>query len=112
MQDLLKPVTKPLQRDNEAITSHHVPTKILGTNVEYIDVASKKKQAIERTRFFAKNGIKGVRLHKLTNPSWEGLGTKNSASDYDKEKLSCFDSWRTYWVKKALATDFQRYEIL
>jgi hypothetical protein len=67
--------------------------KIWGTNVEYIHVAPTKRNAKIRTNFFAKYGINGVRLHKLTNPGWEGLGSEDSASTYDPKKMARFDYW-------------------
>jgi hypothetical protein len=67
--------------------------KIWGTNVVYTLVAPTQKDAEIRTHFFAKYGINGIRLHKLTNPSWEGLGSHHNASAYDPEKMARFDYW-------------------
>lgn len=67
--------------------------KTWGTNTEYIHVAPTKEDAKKRTRFFAQQGINGVRLHKLTNSSWEGLGNTHSASEYDPKKMARFDYW-------------------
>lgn len=75
-------------------------TKIWGTNVEYIHVAPTQRNAKQRTRFFSKYGINGVRLHKLTNYGWEGLGNNSSASEYDPKKMARFDYW-LYELNKA-----------
>lgn len=78
---------------------NHSFKKTWGTNVEFIHVAPTKKNAKRRSRFFADNGINGVRLHKLTNPGWEGLGSEESASLYDSKKMVRFDYW-LYELKK------------
>lgn len=93
MQDWLSPSDDIAVIDGATIHQNHRAQKVWGTNVEYIDVAPTQKNADKRTRFFAKYGINSVRLHKLTNSSWEGLGNDLSASQYDEKKLSRFDYW-------------------
>jgi len=83
------------------------PMKIWGTNVEYSAVAPKKRQnADDRADFFAQNGVNGVRLHKLTNPGWEGLGSKTSASGYDPKKMDRFDYFVNALRKRGITYSF------
>lgn len=84
----------------------HSIRKIWGTNTEYIHVAPTKEQAQQRTRFFAKHGINGVRLHKLTNSGWEGLGNTHSASEYDPQKMARFDYWLSELKKSGIQYGF------
>jgi hypothetical protein len=91
MQDWLAIPAKPLQQKDDRILADGEPFKIWGTNVEYSDCAPAKEVADQRAAFFAKFGINAVRLHKLTNPGWEGLGSKDSASTYDPASLDRFD---------------------
>ncbi len=105
MQDWLNKSQSPPQMTSDQF-SHQQHNKIWGTNVEYIDVAPTKRNAKTRTDFFAKYGINSVRLHKLTNADWEGLGTRNSASEYDAKKLSRFDYWLSLLKKRGISYGF------
>jgi hypothetical protein len=91
MQDWLKLPAQPIQVKGDALIADGKPFKVWGTNVEYAATAPDKADAEARAAFFAKFGINGVRLHKLTNPGWEGLGSKTSASVYDPATLARFD---------------------
>lgn len=93
MQDWLTTPTSPLLTKKGSVLRDGNKKKIWGTNVTYFYVAPEKKNALERTHFFTQLGINSVRMHKLTNPSWEGLGTYKKASEYDKEKMKKFDYW-------------------
>lgn len=97
-----------LELPNQAMTSKggqlfvsNKPFKVWGTNVEYAATAPEREEAQKRAAFFAKYGVNGVRLHKLTNPGWEGLGSKQSAAIYDPEKLRKFD----YFVSQLRANN-------
>lgn len=91
MSDWLESPKQPVTRNGGALMMNGKPFKVWGTNVEYAAVAPSRPDATQRAEFFAKHGINGVRLHKLTNPGWEGLGSKQSASTYDPQKLEKFD---------------------
>jgi len=93
MQDWLTTPKHVLQQRGDQVTDNSVPYKAWGTNVEFIHVAPDRKTAKKRTAFFAKYGINNVRLHKLSNSDWEGLGSTNKASEYDPEKMRRFDYW-------------------
>lgn len=93
MQDWLKKSETNLTIQTDKILENNKPYKAWGTNVNYINVAPDRRDAQKRTDFFAKYGINNVRLHKLTNTDWEGLGSTNKASEYDKAKLKRFDYW-------------------
>jgi len=67
------------------------PVKLWGTNVEYAENCPPKESAEKRARWYAKYGINAVRMHKVTNPGWEGMGTTESAATYDAEKMEKFD---------------------
>ena len=67
------------------------PIKFWGTNVEYAATAPTHEVGAKRAAFFAKYGVNIVRLHKLTNPGWEGIGSKTSAATYDKAGLERLD---------------------
>ena len=99
MQEWLSTPLSPLKPKNEFIYQGSNIHKIWGTNVEYSYNAPKNREAEKRAKFFAKYGINSVRLHKLSNPGWEGLGSEFSTTEYDKEKLKRFDYW-TYQLKK------------
>jgi hypothetical protein len=91
MSSWLESAQKPITSQGGQVLLNDKPVKIWGTNVEYAAVAPSHEDAEQRAAFFAKYGINGVRLHKLTNPGWEGLGNKHSASEYDAEKMEKFD---------------------
>ncbi|WP_345427716.1 hypothetical protein [Halioxenophilus aromaticivorans] len=91
MSHWLQAPKKALTSDGGNVLINDKPAKIWGTNVEYAAVAPSHRDAEQRAAFFAKYGINGVRLHKLTNPGWEGLGTKRSASEFAADKLEKFD---------------------
>ncbi len=99
-------LTEPLQSKKSNIENHNIIKKIWGTNVNYANNAPTKDDAIKRTQFFAKYGINSVRLHKLTNSSWEGLGSTNSASQYDPEKMARFDFWLNQLKKSGISYGF------
>lgn len=91
MSNWLQAAEKPITSQGGQVMMNDKPIKIWGTNVEYAAVAPSHADAEQRAAFFAKYGINGVRLHKLTNPGWEGLGSKHSAAEYDPAKLEKFD---------------------
>ncbi|ODS22829.1 hypothetical protein AB835_11995 [Candidatus Endobugula sertula] len=99
MQEWLNIPDEPLTLQGNKILSGNTTYKVWGTNVEYTHNAPNKQDAIKRAHFFAKYGINSVRLHKLTNPGWEGLGNNHSASEYNDNKLRRFDYW-TYQLRK------------
>lgn len=99
MRDWLELPTQAVQSNGGDVIMNGKPLKVWGTNVEYAAVAPSRDEAIQRAAFFGKYGINGVRLHKLTNPGWEGLGTKQSASVYDAEKLAKFDFFVAELIK-------------
>ena len=106
LQEWLNPPEKFLQPRNEKIIENNESYKAWGTNVEYIHVAPDRATAKKRTNFFAKYGINNVRLHKLSNSSWEGLGTENNATEYDPEKMDRFDYWLSLLRKKRIRYGF------
>ncbi len=87
---------------NRLVTPDGTPIKLWGTNVEYADNAPEAEVARRRAQWFAKYGINAVRLHKLTNPGWEGMGTTESAATYDPEKLARFDYFTSEMRKNGL----------
>ncbi len=91
MADWLTLPSQPVQMNGDSLIADGKPFKVWGTNVEYSATAPSKLSAETRAAFFAKFGINGVRLHKLTNPGWEGLGSKIGASVYDPDALKRFD---------------------
>ncbi len=91
LQDWLKLPTEAITARGASLFADNQPFKVWGTNVEYQANAPSHAEAEQRAAFFAKYGINGVRLHKLTNPGWQGLGNKHSASDYDPKRLELFD---------------------
>ncbi|MGS2718796.1 hypothetical protein ACVBE9_11520 [Eionea flava] len=93
MADWLAPITSPLVSRGDKIFAGQKEYKAWGTNVEYFQNAPKKKDAEKRTALFAKYGINDVRLHKLSNHGWEGIGSDKKSSEYDPEKLQRFDYW-------------------
>jgi hypothetical protein len=93
LQNWLTEPKHTLQQRGKNITENKKNYKAWGTNVEYSHVAPNKKIAQKRTAFFAKYGINNVRLHKLSNSGWEGLGSTNKASEYDSKKMERFDYW-------------------
>jgi hypothetical protein len=105
MDDWLTKPTLFLMPNNDYIKNYGHP-KIWGTNINYANAAPSKQDAIKRTTFFAKYGINSVRMHKLTNSGWEGLGSTNSAIEYDKEKLSRFDYWLHLLRNKGISYGF------
>lgn len=88
---LSKPTGMLAMQDDKVVTPDGKALKIWGTNVEYSATAPQPNVARKRASWFAKYGINAVRLHKLTNPGWEGLGSKKSAAIYDQAALGRFD---------------------
>lgn len=106
MQDWLGIPKSALKLQQDQVLRDGKPFKIWGTNVEYADCAPEKEDAEQRSAFFAKYGINGVRLHKLTNPGWEGLGSKNHAAEYEPEKLERFDYFTAQLRKQGVMYGF------
>lgn len=106
MADWLAVPEKPLQIDGDHFLRDGRPLKIWGTNVEYAENAPRKEVAEKRAAFFAKFGVNGVRLHKLTNPGWEGLGSKTSAAEYDPAALERFDYFTAQLRKNGVVYGF------
>jgi len=91
MSHWLELPTQVITSQGGKLLLNNKPFKVWGTNVEYSDTAPEKKDGAQRAAFFAKYGVNGVRLHKLTNPGWEGLGNRESAVEYEPEALDRFD---------------------
>ena len=106
MQDWLNSTNHVLQQQGKTIEENKKTYKAWGTNVEYIHVAPNRKIAKKRTDFFAKYGINNVRLHKLSNSDWEGLGSTKKASEYDPKKLRRFDYWLSLLKKNGIRYGF------
>ena len=82
-----------LKIDGDRVLADGKPFKVWGTNTEYAANKPDAKTAAQAAGWFAKYGVNVVRLHKLSNPGWEGLGSKTSAADYDAEDLRRFDNF-------------------
>ena len=99
MEDWLSQRTTPLSFKGDKVFSGDAIYRAWGTNVNFAHNAPSRKIAVRRAKFFAKHGINSVRLHKLSNVGWEGLGSKHSATQYDPKQLEKFDYW-TYQLKQ------------
>ena len=106
LQNWLKSSKSILHEHSSKILEDEKPYKAWGTNVEFTHVAPTKRTAKQRTDFFAKYGINNIRLHKLTNSGWEGLGSKEKASKYNPEKMDRFDYWLSLLKKKGIRYGF------
>lgn len=95
----LKVPNESLTAKGGSIYSATAKHKVWGTNVEFSHNAPSKTIAKRRARFFAKHGINSVRLHKISNPGWQGVGSDHSATDYDPKKMLLFDHW-THQLKQ------------
>jgi hypothetical protein len=82
-----------LKIDGDRVLADGKPFKVWGTNTEYAANKPDAKTAAQAASWFAKYGVNTVRLHKLSNPGWEGLGSKTSAADYDAADLRLFDNF-------------------
>lgn len=85
--------SQALKIDGDRVLADGKPFKVWGTNTEYSANKPDAKTAAQAAGWFAKYGVNVVRLHKLSNPGWEGLGSKSSAADYDAEDLRRFDNF-------------------
>jgi hypothetical protein len=85
--------SQALKIDGDRVLADGKPFKVWGTNTEYSANKPDAKTAAQAAGWFAKYGVNVVRLHKLSNPGWEGLGSKTSAADYDAEDLRRFDNF-------------------
>ena len=99
LQDWLPNEIAPVYINGSRLVQGDKAMKVWGTNVEYAETAPEFNEAESRAVFFAKYGVNSVRLHKLTNPGWEGLGSLEGAAKYAPEKLDRFDYF-TYQLKK------------
>jgi hypothetical protein len=106
LQDWLTAPNHVLQQKGNGVKENNKSYKAWGTNVEYIHVAPNRKTAKKRTAFFAKYGINNVRLHKLSNSGWEGLGSTNKASEYDRKSMKRFDYWLSLLKKNGIRYGF------
>lgn len=62
-----------------------------GTNVEYNGNKPPANKARRTAAWFASYGVNFVRMHKLANPGWQGLGSEISGSVYEPADLERFD---------------------
>jgi len=93
MRSWLEIPSQALKIDGDRVLADGKPFKVWGTNTEYAANKPDAKTAAQAAGWFAKYGVNVVRLHKLSNPGWEGLGSKTSAADYDAEDLRRFDNF-------------------
>jgi hypothetical protein len=91
MQEWMEIPKTFLQLDGDRVLADGKPFKVWGTNVEYSATNPDARRAERLAGWFAKWGVNVVRQHKLTNPGWEGLGSRQSASVYDPDALARFD---------------------
>lgn len=102
MQDWLMQSKKNIAKRKDIIEKDGKKATLWGTNVQFIGVAPSRKNAVQRTDFFAKYGIDSVRLHKITNANWEGLGSTIKATEYDRKKIDRFDFWLSRLKKQGI----------
>ncbi len=82
------------------------PITFWGTNVEYMKTGPKHEEGKKAAAFFAKYGVNIVRLHKMTNPGWEGLGSRSSASVYDPAAIERLDYFTNEMKKNGVYFGF------
>ena len=66
--------------------------KFWGTNLAFNDCAPKKANAEAVANRFAKFGVNAVRLHKFSNPGWEGIGDPKDGTQFTKDGLDLLDN--------------------
>lgn len=91
MRSWMKIPSKALKIDGDRVLADGKPFKVWGTNIEYSANKPDEKTAQQVARWLAKYGVNVVRMHKLSNPGWEGLGSEQSAADYNPQDLRRFD---------------------
>lgn len=73
------------------------PIKLWGINVCFADCAPPKELAERRAKFYARNGINAVRLHKYADGhGWAGIQSVGSFAEFDAAALDRMD----YFVAK------------
>lgn len=93
MRSWMKIPSQALKIDGDRVLADGKPFKVWGTNTEYAANKPDEKTAAQVAGWFAKYGVNTVRLHKLSNPGWEGLGSPTSSADYKEEDLRRFDRY-------------------
>ena len=79
-------------KDEHFAFTDGTPVKFWGVNLAYGgQCAPEHAQADLTAARFAKYGINCVRMHKFTNPGWEGIGSADTALDFDKAGLEKLD---------------------
>lgn len=91
MRSWMKIPAKPLVLDGDRVLADGKPFKAWGTNIEYSATKPDAERAEQVAAWLAKYGVNVVRLHKLSNPGWEGLGSTSSGADYNPDDLKKFD---------------------
>ncbi len=81
-----------IRRDGERLMYGTKPIKIWGVNVCYRSCAPPKDLAQRRARFYARQGINAVRLHKFADGGgWAGIQSGESCTRYDPDGLDRMD---------------------
>lgn len=86
-----------IARQGSQLVYNGQPMKLWGINVCYADCAPPKELAEQRAKFYARNGINAVRLHKYADgPGWAGIQSEGSFTKFDAAALDRID----YFVAK------------
>lgn len=109
MEDWLeKPAGKngPVIAKADKLFSGPKELKLWGVNVSYAAMAKPKDVSTKSAAFFARHGINLVRMHKFMGTGWAGIRAKDTALDFDKEKIDLMDFYISELKKRGIYYTF------
>lgn len=91
MRDWMRIGPERVEARGDSLFQEGRRVRFWGTNVEFSANKPPADKARRTAAWFASYGVNFVRMHKLANPGWQGLGSRVSGSVYDSEDLERFD---------------------
>ncbi len=92
-----------IARKGDALVYNGKPVKLWGLNLCYGACAPEKALADRRAKFYSRNGVNAVRLHKYADGSgWAGIQSKDSFVEFDPAGLDLMDYQVAQFKKRGI----------